>query len=124
MAQLLFRLRHVTDEEAQEVRQLLDERDFDTYETQAGIFRMGVDAIWLRNEHQLEDAKAALDDYQRGRLARARQEYADAVQRGEQPTQWRRFLKHPLQVTLVIVAVMLIALITLAPFISGMSSGS
>ncbi|GAB2727294.1 DUF6164 family protein [Halomonas garicola] len=121
MARLLFHLRHVTDEEAREVRQLLGDRGFDTYETQAGIFRMGVDAIWLRNEHQLEAAKEALADYQRERLARARQEYADAVQRGEQPTQWRRFLAHPLQVTLVIVAVILIVLITLAPFVSGIN---
>ena len=49
MAHLLFRLRHVTDEEAMEVRQLLDEHGFDVYETQAGFFRLGVDAIWLRN---------------------------------------------------------------------------
>lgn len=123
MALMLFRLRHVTDEEAREVRQLLDDSGFDTYETQAGMFRMGVDAIWLRNEHQREAAKAALADYQRERLAQARQEYADAVQRGEKPTQWRRFLAHPLQVTLVIVAVLLIALITLAPFISGINPG-
>lgn len=121
MALLLFRLRHVTDEEAQEVRQLLGERGFDTYETQAGIFRMGVDAIWLRNEHQREAAKAALAEYQRERLAWAQREYADAVQRGDQPTLWRRFLAHPLQVTLVIVAVILIALITLAPFVSGVN---
>jgi hypothetical protein len=121
MALLLFRLRHVTDEEAREVRQLLDDRGFDTYETQAGMFRMGVDAIWLRNEDQREAAKAALADYQDERLARAKQEYADAVQRGEQPTQWRQFLAHPLQVTLVIVAVILIALITLAPFVRGLT---
>lgn len=38
MAHLLFRLRHVTDEEALEVRQLLDEQGFDVYETQAGFF--------------------------------------------------------------------------------------
>lgn len=123
MALLLFRLRHVTDEEAREVRQLLGERGFDTYETQAGMFRMGVDAIWLRNEDQWEAAKAALADYQDERLTRAKQEYADAVQRGEKPTQWRRFLAQPLQVTLVIVAVLLIALITLTPFISGINRG-
>ncbi len=123
MALLLFRLRHVTDEEAREVRQLLGERGFDTYETQAGMFRMGVDAIWLRNEDQWEAAKAALADYQDERLTRAKQEYADAVQRGEKPTHWRRFLAHPLQVTLVIVAVLLIALITLTPFISGINRG-
>lgn len=41
MAKLLFRLRHVTDEEAMEVRDLLAAHGFDTYETQAGFFRLG-----------------------------------------------------------------------------------
>ena len=37
MAKLLFRLRHVTDEEAMEVRDLLAAHGFDTYETQAAF---------------------------------------------------------------------------------------
>ncbi|BBI59043.1 hypothetical protein HSBAA_03490 [Vreelandella sulfidaeris] len=41
MAKLLFRLRHVTDEEAMEVRDLLAAHGFDTYETQAGFFPLG-----------------------------------------------------------------------------------
>ncbi|WFE70590.1 DUF6164 family protein [Halomonas sp. M1] len=117
MAHLLFRLRHVTDEEALEVRQLLDERGFDIYETQAGFFRLGVDAIWLRNPHQREAAEAALAEYQAERQVKARQAYDDAAARGEAPTLWRRLAAHPFQVLLVMVAVVMIILITLLPFI-------
>lgn len=117
MAHLLFRLRHVTDEEALEVRQLLDEQGFDVYETHAGFFRLGVDAIWLRNPQQKEAAEAALAEYQAKRQALARREHEEAVSRGEAPTLWRRLAAHPLQVTLVLAAVVMIVLVTLMPFI-------
>lgn len=117
MAHLLFRLRHVTDEEAMEVRQLLETHGFDVYETQAGFFRLGVDAIWLRNPAQRDDAETVLAHYQAERQAKARKAHENALARDEAPTLWRRFVAHPLQVTLVIVAVLMIALLTLLPFI-------
>ncbi|WNL38748.1 DUF6164 family protein [Halomonas sp. PAMB 3264] len=117
MAHLLFRLRHVTDEEALEVRRLLDERGFDVYETQAGFFRLGVDAIWLRDSSQREAAEAALAEYQQARRQRERAAFEQARARGEAPTLWRRFLAHPIQVVLTIVAVLLVALLTLLPFL-------
>lgn len=98
-----------------EVRQLLDEHGFDVYETQAGFFRLGVDAIWLRNPAQRDDAEAALAKYQAERQANARQAHEEALARNEAPT--RRLAEHPFQVTLVMVAVVLIALLTLLPFI-------
>ena len=114
MAELLFRLRHVTDEEAMEVRDLLAAHGFDTYETQAGFFRLGVDAIWLRNPHQHDAAIAALEAYQAERLERAQREHQAAVERGDAETLWRRLAAHPLQVLL---AVALIAALTLLPFL-------
>ncbi|MGE6607534.1 DUF6164 family protein [Halomonas sp. NPDC076908] len=117
MAELLFRLRHVTDEEAMEVRDLLATHGFDTYETQAGFFRLGVDAIWLRNPHQHEAAKAALEAYQAERLERAQREHQQAVERGEQMTLWKRLAAHPMQVVLVLLAVGMIAALTLLPFL-------
>lgn len=117
MAELLFRLRHVTDEEAMEVRDLLATHGFDTYETQAGFFRLGVDAIWLRNPHQHEAATAALNAYQEERLQRAQREHQEAVERGEQITLWKRLAAHPLQVVLVLLAVLMIVALTLLPFL-------
>ncbi|PRY64486.1 hypothetical protein B0H98_105147 [Vreelandella songnenensis] len=117
MAHLLFRLRHVTDEEALEVRALLDEHGFDVYETQAGVFRLGVDAIWLRDERQREAAETVLAAYQAERFDQARRELSAARAEGKAPTLLRRLLEHPVQVVLVLIAIGLIAALTLLPFL-------
>ncbi|CAM3820648.1 DUF6164 domain-containing protein [Vreelandella rituensis] len=118
MAKLLFRLHNVTDEEAGEVRDLLMSHGFDTYETHAGFFRMGVEAIWLRDERQLDQAREVLDDYQQARGTRVRAEHQDALAKGEAPTLWRRLAAHPVQVLLVLIAVALIGAISLLPFMT------
>ena len=45
MATLLFRLNNVPEDEAEDVRQLLDDKGFAFYETQAGFFGLGVASI-------------------------------------------------------------------------------
>jgi hypothetical protein len=117
MATLLFRLTNVSEEEAWEVRRLLDEHGFDTYETHAGFWRLGVDAIWLRDPEQLEAAREVLDRYQAERQAREQQAHADRVERGEQPTQWQRLCQHPVRVVLAVLAVLAILALTLVPFL-------
>lgn len=117
MAHLLFRLRHVTDEEAMEVRTLLAEHGFDTYETQAGFFRLGVDAIWLRDERQRDAAEAVLAAYQTARFDQARRELHEARTQGKLPTLWQRLVEHPVQVVLVLLAAGLVSALTLLPFL-------
>ncbi len=117
MAVLLFRLTQVSEEEAWEVRRLLDEHGFDTYETHAGFWRLGVDAIWLRDASQQEAARAVLDRYQAERRERIRQEHAGRVERGEAPTLWRRLRHHPIQLLLVALAVLAVLALTLLPFL-------
>lgn len=117
MATLLFRLANVTEEEAWEVRRLLDEHGFDIYETHAGFWRLGVDAIWLRDPAQREAAREVLERYQAERQARVQQEHADRVAQGDAPTLWRRLWQHPLQMLLVALAVLAILALTLVPFV-------
>src|SRR5690554_5056259 len=102
MATLLFRLANVSEEEAWEVRGLLNERGFDTYETHAGFWRLGVDAIWLSDATQLEEARAVLEHYQAERRERIQQEDADQLDRGQAPTLWQRFSPHPGNVLLIL----------------------
>ena len=84
MAKLLFRLNGVSDDEANEVRQLLDEAGFDTYETDAGRWRISLAAIWLRNDVEFERARALIEAI-RGAARPARPD-----------RRWARVL-HPLQ---------------------------
>lgn len=122
MARLLFRLRHVTDEEAMEVRQLLDAHHIDVYETQAGVFRLGVDAIWLRNPAQYEDAQGLLDTYQAERLARSREAHRQAQSRGDAQTLMDRLRARPRRMLLTLLGVAAIIGISLLPFIGLMRS--
>lgn len=117
MARLLFRLSNVPEEEAEEVRALLDARGFDTYETRAGFWGLGVAAIWLHDETQYEAAREVLDAYQEGLAERVRQEHADLTERGEAPTLWTRLRHHPVRMLLVATAVAVVLALTLLPFL-------
>jgi hypothetical protein len=117
VARLLFRLGNVPDAEAEEVRALLEAHGFDTYETRAGFWGLGVAAIWLRDEGQYEAAREALDAYQQGLAERVRQERDDLAERGEAPTLWTRLRHHPVRMLLVAVAVAGILALTLLPFL-------
>ena len=64
MAVLLFPLRNVPDDEAEEVRALLGTHGIDFYETPASAFGISAGAIWLRDEAQLQVARQLIDDYQ------------------------------------------------------------
>jgi len=86
MAKLLFNLRHVPDDEADDVRALLEEKGIDFYETTPGNWGISLPALWLRDEQQYEDAKTLLADYQQERTRRMREEYQEQCQRGEART--------------------------------------
>ncbi|MBT8147351.1 MAG: hypothetical protein KJN90_10895 [Gammaproteobacteria bacterium] len=118
MAKLLFRLRHVPEDEADEVRALLEEHDIDFYETSAGNWRIAMPAIWLRNEDQLPLARQLLDQYQQVRYQNARAQYEELRQSGEHPTLWKNFLEQPAKVALYLGAAVVILYLSLQVFVS------
>ena len=73
MAKLLFTLRNVPDDEADEVRALLTAHDVDWYETAAGLWGLGAPALWLRDASQYPRARGLLDQYQQARRDQARE---------------------------------------------------
>ena len=68
MTVLLFALRGVPDDEADEVRELLTEQEIDYYETSAGNWGISMPALWLRDRGQLQEARELLANYQRQRF--------------------------------------------------------
>ena len=118
MAKILFRLRGVPEEEAQEVRDLLDQNAIDWYETSAGRFQISFPAIWLREESQEQKAKALLDAYQRQRVAVTRAEYAEREAAGETETLLQRLVSRPGPVLLALLAVAFILYISIKPFVA------
>ncbi len=98
MSKLLFRLRNVPDDEAEEVRQLLDDHNIDWFETTPGNWGISMPALWLKDEGQFEQARLLLDDYQERRGQRVREEYQRAKESGQAPTLWQAFLDNPMRV--------------------------
>ena len=64
MAKLLFRLNGVFEEEANFVREALDNAGIEYYETNQGRWGISVAAIWLPNEDDYIAARELLDRVQ------------------------------------------------------------
>ena len=70
MTTLVFRLRNVPDDEAEEVRALLDEARVDWYETTAGNWGIAMPGLWVADAEEAARARALVDVYQRERAER------------------------------------------------------
>ena len=117
MPTLLFKLTHVPDEEAQDIRNLLSENDIRFYETDAGFWRVGLDAIWVPDETQLCQARELMRAYQIDRTARQKQNYAELVEQGQAPDLWQKFRAQPVRFVGFILAIVFVLTLTLIPFL-------
>ncbi len=117
MARLLFKLAQVPDDEAQDIRALLDEHQISYYETDAGFFRVGLDAIWLADGMQEERARELIRGYQAERAVRQQQNYAQLVEAGQVPSVWQHFCAQPIRFVAVALAIIFVASLTLIPFV-------
>jgi hypothetical protein len=117
MARLLFKLAQVPDDEASEIRALLDEHQIHYYETDAGFFRVGLDAIWLADNTQEEQARELIRVYQAERFVRQQQNYAQLVDAGQVPSVWQHFCAQPIRFIAVALAIIFVAGLTLVPFV-------
>lgn len=114
MPKLLLNLRNVPEDEAAEVRELLDGLGVDWYETRPSIWGVSHGGLWLREESRYADVKARLDDYQRERQARARAEWDEAVQRGVAPTFADQLRAQPVRTILALGFAALLVVLTVA----------
>lgn len=117
MARLLFKLAQVPDDEALEIRELLTENQIRFYETDAGFFRVGLDAIWLADNSQEEEARALIRTYQQERAARQQATYAELVEAGQVPGVWQHFRAQPVRFLLLVSAIIFVVALTLVPFL-------
>ncbi|MDX8390240.1 MAG: DUF6164 family protein [Mariprofundaceae bacterium] len=118
MAALLFKLRNVPDDEADEIRQLLSDHAIDFYETSSGSWGISMPAIWLHDKRVLSEAKGLLDTYQQQRQQKARLEHRAQCQRGEQRTVLDKVKEAPLQAFLYLLAALFMLYLSVMPFLS------
>lgn len=116
MATLLFKLRNVPDDEADEVRVLLESNDIPFYETAAGNWGVSMPAIWLPDNTHYTVARALLDAYQQERQQRMRAQHQADVEAGQQETLAALLRREPLQTVIYLLAIAGIAYLSVIIF--------
>ena len=118
MAKLLFRMRDVPDDEAEEVRELLEKKEIEFFETSAGNWGASMPGLWLVNEQQFEEARAVLDEYQKARSAKVKSQYLKQREAGGITTVWQSFRSGPLRFSLYVGLAALVLFLSLRFFLS------
>ena len=108
MSKLLLNLRNVPDDEADDVRALLDSLGIAFHETNSSIWNIAVGGIWVTEDADFADAKLAMADYQQQRGARARDEYAAARRAGTAETFGSVVRAQPARVALLVLAILFV----------------
>jgi hypothetical protein len=106
MAKLLLNLRNVPDDEADDVRALLDDHDIEHYETPNGFWNISLGGIWVREDAAFAEAKRLMADYQMQRGARIRAEHEAARRDGTAGTFWVVLRNEPVRVLVTVLGIL------------------
>lgn len=109
MAIQLYNLRGVPEDEAGEICQVLTQHEIDYYLTPAGNWGISSPGIWLRDDAQLEQARALIREYQDTRQA--------ARDGQHKVTLLERIRENPLRFILFIAAIALVVYLSTIPFL-------
>ncbi|MGJ8648139.1 MAG: DUF6164 family protein [Marinomonas colpomeniae] len=112
MATLVFRLKYVPDEEADDIRQLLTDHDIAFYETTAGRWQISMAGIWVKDKTEADKAFALIKVDQ---TERAKDMIAPSI------GQWLiGYIQHarqnPVEALFTLFAVIFVIGLTVAPF--------
>ena len=116
MPRLLLNLRHVPDDEADEVRALLGERGIRFYETEPSRWGVSAGGIWISRDEDADAAERVVADYQRQRQRKARAEYEASKREGKAGTAWEAVRRNPLQAVAVLLGIAIVIALLALPF--------
>lgn len=117
MSKLLFDLRNVPDDEADEVRVLLDAHEIAFYETKPAAWGLFGGGIWVTDDEAIGQAKSLLADYQLQRQEKARAAYAAAKRDGTAETFWTTVRREPRNALVLLLSILFVAALTVLPFL-------
>ena len=118
MSKLLLNLRNVPDDEADDVRAMLDAHRIASYETPPSGWGLFAGGIFVKENADIVEAKRLMAEYQAQRSARVRAEYAEARRDGTAETFRSVLREQPLRVALTILAILcLLGLVALPVFL-------
>ena len=118
MAVLIFKLRNVPDDEADDIRELLADHQLDYYETDAGNWGISSPGIWLKHNDDKEQAQSLISAYQQERAQQQRSAYQQRKNRGEHKTLWQAFKENPLRFVVFILLAIGVVYVSIKPFLS------
>ena len=116
MPEQLFILRGVPEDEADEIRELLEQDGIDYYETPAGNWGISLPAIWLREKSQLAKAKLLIEEYQKHRSIRVKYEYEQLKRAGKNKTLLDAVLEQPVRFVIYLSICATIIYFSIKPF--------
>lgn len=123
MPVLLFKLSGVSDEEADDVRSLLDAHGIEFYETTAGRWGVSMPGIWLPDNSQYTEAAELLSDYQAKRKERFDDEHQQLMNESPLSSLWISFWQKPFRFLLALIAIVFVLGLTFYPFIDLFTEG-
>jgi len=117
MSQLVFRLRNVPDDEADAVRNILNEHKLDWYETTAGNWGIAMPGIWIKDPDDASTARTLIDTYQQQRGKQMRQDYESEHAAGNVQTLANRVRAQPFRVLGIVLFCLFILYVSINPFL-------
>lgn len=120
MSALLLKLKHVPEDEHEEICELLESHDIAYYETHKGFWGVGLEAIWLHDAQALAKAHDILNDYMSARQKKVRDEIEVAKQAGQFRTLLSTFLQQPVTFVLYVLGVAGVLALSILPFMGFM----
>lgn len=115
MSKLLLNLRHVPDDEADDVRAMLEEHRIEFYETKPSIWGISGGGIFVTDDAEIGEAKRLMAVYQAQRRTRVRAEYDAARQAGTAETFWTVLRDDPARVALALVGIAFLLVLVALP---------
>ena len=117
MPTLVFRLRNVPEDEANDIRHLMEESQLDWYETSAGNWGIAMPGIWVSNDSDQDTARDLINSYQQTRQVERRDDYQRAVDSGTATSLAQRVREQPMRVTGIVIFCLFILYVSINPFL-------
>ena len=117
MAKLIFKLKSVSYDEADDIKNLLTENKITFFESPAGNWEISMHALWLNDEAQYAQAKLLIDEYQVKRSQHIRLETQQKIDQGEYETFIQRLFNKPIQFFITLAIIIFILYFSIMPFL-------
>ena len=116
MSKLLLNLYQVPDDEAAEVRAMLDSHHIDFYETRPNRWGISSGAIWIADDAAVVEARRLMAVYQHQRRARVQAEIEADRRDGNAETLWTTLRREPARVLVTACGILVVLGLVLLPF--------